>query len=749
MRNFRDIPIRQKLLVITMLTTTAALLLSGVGVVLSDSFLLRSYLQRDLTSLARIIADSSTAALTFEDPHAAAEILSTLRARPHLEAACILRANGTALATYFRPGVANICPTPTPKDDIRFTSIDLTVSHPIVLYNRRIGSLVLLYDLDEVYERMLLYGGTVFVVLIASSLIAFLLSSRLRDVIATPVAQLVQATSAVSETRDYTIRAHKFYGDELGRLVDAFNEMLASIETRDSELRQALVARGKALGEAQNARDSLKTTLESIADAVISTDVEGRVVFANRVAQALVKSQETDLTGKPLDDVFHIVNEFTREKVESLVSRVLRDGRIIDAVNHTVLIANDGTETPIDESGAPIRGNGGPAQGAVLVFRDVTVRRHAEETSRLLASIVESSSDAIVGEDLNGIITTWNKGAERIFGYTAEEVIGCPITTLSPPGREQEISSILEQIARGETIAHFQTLRRTKSGDLIHVSLSISPLYDALGRITGASKIAHDITEEVKAAQRLEKLNADLTRSNESLARSNEDLERFAFVASHDLQEPLRMITAYSQLLVERYNQPLDDETAMFVENILGGTTRMRELLADLLAYAEIGAGPQKPATLVDLNTILVSVRNNLQVAIDESKAQILADRLPSLYVYEGHFVSIFQNLIENALKYRSDRRPEIRITFAENAGQMRFAVIDNGIGIAPEYHEKVFSAFKRLHGKKIPGTGIGLAICQRIIERYGGRIWLESEVGKGTAFIFTLPGHRSLGVKN
>ena len=304
---------------------------------------------------------------------------------------------------------------------------------------------------------------------------------------------------------------------------------------------------------------------------------------------------------------------------------------------------------------------------------------------------------------------------------------------------------ILDRIRKGEA-SSTQTVRRTKSGNLINVSLSSSPLYDALGRITGASKIARDITEQVRAAQRLEQLNADLRMSNERLARSNEDLERFAFVASHDLQEPLRMITAYSQLLVERYR--------------LARRTRKRRCLwrtsweapracancwRICSAYAEIGAGPEKPVGTVDLNAVLDSVRHNLQVAIDESGAHLHVDRLPSLRVYEGHFVSLFQNLIENAIKYRSDRSPDIRISFERTAEQLRLRVADNGIGIAPEYHEKIFSPFKRLHGKQIPGTGIGLAICRRVLERYGGRIWVESEVGKGTTFIFTLPNARSI----
>ena len=256
MRSFRDIPIRRKLMVIIMLTTTAALALSGLGVIVSDSLLLHASLERGVSSLAQIVAENSTAAVAFEDPRAAAEILATLRARTHLVSTCIYRANGTILASYFRPGTIPKCAPADPQHEIRFTGEDLTVSRPIVLNNQRIGWLVLLYDLGEIYERRILYGATVLAVLIASSLIAILLASKLSAVIATPLSRLVQATSAVSETRDYGIRAPRLSGDELGSLVDAFNGMLAGIQTRDHELRQALMAREEALRKAQNARDS-------------------------------------------------------------------------------------------------------------------------------------------------------------------------------------------------------------------------------------------------------------------------------------------------------------------------------------------------------------------------------------------------------------------------------------------------------------------------------------------------------------
>ena len=202
------------------------------------------------------------------------------------------------------------------------------------------------------------------------------------------------------------------------------------------------------------------------------------------------------------------------------------------------------------------------------------------------------------------------------------------------------------------------------------------------------------------------------------------------------------MITVYSQLLAKAYPSKPEDDANMFVEYILGGTRRMRELLADLLAYSEIGMRPELPRSEVDLNTVFENVRENLRAAIDDSGAVVTADKLPALMAHEGYFVSLFQNLIGNAIKYRSAQPPHIHVSIRKDEEHMIFAVTDNGIGIEAEYREKIFAPFKRLHGKDIPGTGIGLAICQRIVERYGGRIWVESEPGKGAAFFFTLPRH-------
>lgn len=737
---FRNLPIRRKLLVLTTATAAVALLFSGLAIVLADSALFREYVERDLNALAQILSDNSTAAISFEDPRSASEMLGALRSRSHVICASIYRKNGSVLATYNRPGSTVACPPPAKVPQSIFSSDDLMVSRPVLLSGTRIGTLVMLYDLGETGERMRIYGVTVFSVLLVATFFAFLLSARLSSVISNPISQLAAVTTSVSETRDYSLRAVKQTGDELGVLVDGFNEMLTRIQRRDADLRKALEDREEALRQAESARESLETTLASIGDGVISANVENVVVFSNRVAQRLLKTGQSDIARQPLRDVVRLVHERDEARSPIPLEALLRGAADPDSANDIVLLAGDGTGTPVDFSVAPIHDERGKTLGTVLVFRDVTGRRRANETSQLLASIVESSNDAIIGHDLQGTITSWNKGAEQIFGYPAAEVLGHPSSLIAPSVEADEMPAVLARIGTGQRVDQYQAKRRTKDGKLIDLSITVSPVFDALGRIAGASKIARDITEQVRVAERLAKLNADLQRTNDNLSRSNEDLERFAFIASHDLQEPLRMITIYSQLLVKQYPPDLGEQAARYVETIVNGANRMRDLLADLLAYTRIGAESDEEASPLDLNRVLVKVLENLKAKIDETQAEITCDPLDVLNAHEAHLLPLFQNLIENAIKYRSEAPPRIRITMQPHNGHRRFAVSDNGIGIAPAYHAKIFMAFKRLHSNTIPGTGIGLAICQRVVERYGGKIWVESESGRGATFIFTLP---------
>ena len=258
-------------------------------------------------------------------------------------------------------------------------------------------------------------------------------------------------------------------------------------------------------------KELLATTLASIGDAVIVTDPEGRVMSLNSEAERLTGWKNFDAKDKPLSEVFQIINERSRHPAESPVDKALREGIVVGLANHTVLISRDGREIPIDDSAAPIRRGGGPVLGVALVFRDVTEQRQAQEVRARLAAIVQFSGDAIITKNLQGVIQTWNKGAERLFGYTAEEVIGTPVTILFPEDRLDEEDAILERLRRGQPSERLETIRVAKDGRRIHVSVSVSPLKDAEGEVIGASKVIHDVSEVVEARN-------ELTREKKLLA---------------------------------------------------------------------------------------------------------------------------------------------------------------------------------------------------------------------------------------
>ena len=224
------------------------------------------------------------------------------------------------------------------------------------------------------------------------------------------------------------------------------------------------------------------------------------------------------------------------------------------------------------------------------------------------------------------------------------------------------------------------------------------------------------------------------------LRRSNEDLQQFAYVSSHDLQEPLRTIISYTQLLEHRYNQHLDDDAREFMAYVVEAAQRMSVLINDLLSYSRVVNVENLPLRPVSIPGVVEAVRLNLLKAIDESKASVEYDGLPTVLGDETRLVQLFQNLIGNAIKYRGQAPPAIHISAEDQGDEWLFSVSDNGIGIDPAYHERVFGLFKRLHGRDVPGTGLGLAICRKIVEKHHGKIWVESELGKGSVFRFTLP---------
>ena len=257
-------------------------------------------------------------------------------------------------------------------------------------------------------------------------------------------------------------------------------------------------------------------------------------------------------------------------------------------------------------------------------------------------------------------------------------------------------------------------------------------------------ELQEQIAERVRAEEHVRQLNAELERRvqerTQELSRTNDELRQFAYVASHDLQEPLRTVGSYAQLLGRRYRGKLDPSADEFIDYIVGGVTRMHTLLNDMLAFSRVTQNANKPHEFASLDNVLRGALMNLEFAIHENNASVTHGPLPDVVCDPVQIGQVFQNLIGNALKYKSSEPPKIHIESTEGDGDWTISVSDNGIGIDAQYHDRIFGIFKRLHGRELPGTGMGLAICKRIIEKHDGRIWVESEEGKGATFRFTLP---------
>jgi PAS domain S-box-containing protein len=466
---------------------------------------------------------------------------------------------------------------------------------------------------------------------------------------------------------------------------------------------------------------------ENAHDALHWVGPDGKILWANEAELSMLGYTAGEYFGRNIKD-FHVdlpvIEDIlsrlsANQKLHDHESRLRRkDGSIVDvSINSSVYFK--------DEKFVHTR----------CFTRDVTAEKAKAEIQDRLVAIVQSSDDAIISKDLNGIIKSWNKSAERLFGYSAGEAIGQSVATLLIPNdRQDEEPEILSKLRRGERVDHFETKRKRRDGTLLDISLTISPVKDANGTITGASKIARDITEHVKNVKALR-------HANEALSRSNRDLEQFAYSASHDLQEPLRMVSAYSEMLRREFGSKLGESGDEYIGYTIQGALRMEQLLKDLRAYTLVSTAAADSAVEIGADEALDKALSNLQATIKENDASISRTELPRVRIAAVELEQLFQNLIANAIRYRRSEVPKVHVACESRGKELLFSIDDNGIGIDHQYKEQIFELFKRLHtSAEYPGTGLGLAICQRIVERAGGRIWVESELGRGSTFFFTLP---------
>jgi PAS domain S-box-containing protein len=390
-------------------------------------------------------------------------------------------------------------------------------------------------------------------------------------------------------------------------------------------------------------------------------------------------------------------------------------------------------------------------QSKVAVFVELSrkeqlLRRKTEaleRTEQRFRAVLEAAPDAMVITDENGVIQLANSRTDSLFGYEREELLGTNIRALiaewNSVARPQRVSS------NGSLVSELRLNGLCRDGSTFPAQITINP-FEADGRfITTAIR---DASEQVQAEERILRINAELEKRvaerTVDLMRSNDALRQFAWAASHDLQEPTRMVLAYSQWLGKTALEKLTQKERDMLTCVEENGHRLQTLLAALRDYIYISESGDEPWAQVDCNAVVANVLANLEGAIAETNAIVTSDPLPTLTSIQILLVQLFQNLISNAIKYRAaDRAPEITISSRPDDRGCLFSVRDNGIGIEPQHREYVFNVFKRLHGRKYAGTGIGLAICKAAVERLGGRIWVDSDPGQGCTFYFSLPQDR------
>ena len=475
--------------------------------------------------------------------------------------------------------------------------------------------------------------------------------------------------------------------------------------------------------------------LEAAPDAMVVVDEAGAIVLVNVQAEKQFGYSRDELVGRQVTDIIpsgfaeRLIADGSRSAAEALA-------QVIGTGIELVALRKDGGEFPIEIMLSPLESEDGILVTAAI--RDISARKADEElmkrAEQRYRGLLEAAPDAMVVVNPTGEIILLNVQAEKQFGYSRDELVGRQVTDIIPTGfAERLVADKLRSPA--EALAQvigtgIELVALRKDGGQFPIEIMLSPLDSADGILVTAA--IRDISIR-KAAE------ADLIDKIAELKRSNEELSQFAYIASHDLQEPLRMVSSYTQLLAQRYSGQLDADADEFIAFAVDGATRMQQLIQDLLAYSRVGT-KRMNLTMVSSQKAFGLALANLGTSITDSGAKVTSGALPPVRADELQLVQLFQNLVGNAIKYRTANAPQVHVSAARRRGKWEFAVKDNGLGIEPQYYDRIFGMFQRLHNRReFSGTGIGLAICRKIVERNGGEISVTSGLDQGSTFRFTL----------
>ncbi len=762
----RNMAIKYKLMTIIMVACTIGLVLAGAIFIGWEQRMLRNNMMRNLLTQAAMVADNSKAAIAFQDPDDAEKILQALHVDSSIVFGGIYTKDNKLFAAYYRGGAkVEVDPSDYLKTDFAFKGGFLTVTSPIILDRVMTGTVCIRMDLKPMNAMLMRNIQTITLVIVLSLLAAFLVSSRLQTVISNPILSLAQLAKAVSEEKDYSSRAMKQSNDEVGLLIDAFNGMLEQIQKRDSELLDAKegleikveertqeITKAneqmvREIDERKKAQDELSSllslhsaTLESTADGIFVVDLNGKVVSYNQkflqLWQIPTDIAETRDDTKLLDFVLDQLSE--PEKFISEVKRLyanplaqsqdileFKDNRVYERCSQPQRIDNR-------------------VVGRVWSFRDITERKVAEQalkqSRQMLQLVMDNVPQSIFWKDRDLKYLGCNVNFAKDAGLEKPaDIIGKTDYDLTWKKEEADAYREDDKKVMDSNTPKYLIIepQQQADGKMAWIETNKVPLHDAEDNVVGMLGSYSDITERKRAEEEKDKLTHDLEDANQQM-------KNFVYIASHDLREPLRKISAFGDMLQQSLQNKLEKDDAENLQFMIDGARRMNKMIEGLLVYSRVSTKSQPPE-IVDLNEIVQQIQQlELSIVLEEKQVAVeVPQPLPSVEVDPAQIRQLMQNLIANGIKYQEKGIvPHITITSKPASdGMIRVEVKDNGIGIKPEYQQSVFAMFKRLHTRdEYEGTGIGLAVCKKIVERHGGQIGVESEFGKGCTFWFTIP---------
>ncbi len=730
---FKNLPIKRKMMLVIMLTSITALVLTAASFIAYDLVTFRQSLARNLTAISRIVAENSTGALLFDDEELATRNLSEFKVDPHVRIAALYDQQGNLYVHYPTNAPDAEFPHSPGRAGAYFENGRLIIVHPAIEDDKFAGTLYVESTLGAVYQRLRLYAGLAALIIFGSAFVALGVSSALQRRVTDPILALVDSARMVSDRTDLTVRAPKTSGDELGLLTDAFNLMLTRIQEHTEERKQV-----------EESLAFLAAIVQSSDDAIIGKDLQSGVVSWNIGAEHLFGYTAAEMVGQPITRLVAPDRPDEEPRIIELAKR--------GEINHfeTIRIHKDGHPVDVSLTISPIKNAKGEIVGVSSIARDITQQKRAQEVLERHASVLREQAQMldlanVMARDLASRIILWNIGMEKMYGWTKEEALGKNSHDLLRTRFPEPLDSIMATL-NGEGRWEGELIHLDKFGKQLVVASQWVLHKDPQGKPAAILEVNNDITARKQAEEQVRQMNVELeqrvqARTSE-LTAANQEMEAFTYSVAHDLRAPLRHIDAFSRILAEDFSAALAPEARRYLEHIRVGSRNMSQLVDDLLNLARVGRQElrRKPTPLGPLvNEVVTDLRREAQGRQIEWQIR----QLPTVECDSGLMKQVFANLLSNAVKYTRPRQNAvIEVGSVKANGGNAIFVRDNGVGFNMKYVDKLFGVFQRLHrAEEFEGTGVGLATVDRIVRKHGGSIWAEAKLNQGATFYFTVPG--------